>query len=101
MAQNQRAGADATRPWPNRLNSHHTSQPTSGSTNSEWLKLRCTVIRVTGLSENSAMGRLSRSGSVPRAAPASSAARRWAAGAMAAATAPPRTIWLRESMRRS
>ena len=98
IAQNQRRGASATRPWPKRRNSHHTSQPTSGSTNSEWLKLRCTVISVTGSSLKSMIGSESRSGRVPSAAPASRAARRWRAGATAAAMAPPSRIWVRESM---
>src|SRR3546814_10875341 len=38
--------------------------------------------------------------SVPSAAPASRAARRWPGGAMAAASAPPRRIWVRESIAR-
>lgn len=37
IAQNQRAGACATRPWPKRLNSHQISAATQGSTSSEWL----------------------------------------------------------------
>ena len=72
---NQGQGASLTRP-PRRRKNAHINQPTSGSTNSEWLRPRCMVISATGSSVSSAMGKESRSGKVPSAAPANSAARR-------------------------
>jgi len=84
---------------PKRRNSHQIAVPSNGSTSSEWLRLRCRVIRATGSSVSSMTGSESRSGRVPSAAPANSAARRWCGGAMTAATAAPRTIWVNESIR--
>ena len=70
---------------------------TKGSTNSECEAPRCSVMSWIGSLVKRAISSPSRSGSVPSAAPASSAARRCAGGAMAAATAPPKTICERES----
>jgi len=100
IAQNQRTGDWATRPLPKRLNNHQISAATQGSTSSEWLKLRCSIMFATGSAAVKPSHRASRSGRVPSAAPASRAARRCPGGAMAAATAPPSTIWVRESMGR-
>src|SRR5690606_38881167 len=97
IAHSQGPGACATRP-PRRRNQAQIAQPSSGSTNSEWLAPRCRVISATGSSVTIAIGNESRSGRVPRTAPASIAARRCPAGTTAPATAAPSTSWERESI---
>ena len=97
IAQNQRFGASATRP-PVRLISHHSIAASGSSTSSECDGPRCQVMLVTGSRPMNHIGSESRSGRVPSAAPAVRAARRCRAGAMAPASAAPRTIWVRESM---
>jgi len=85
--QNQRRGASATRP-PRRRNHAHSAQATNGSSSIEWVTPRWQVICATG-SAKSLSGMTSRSGNVLIAMPASSAARRCARGAIAAAMTPP------------